>query len=192
MRLMKVMFHLQTPAEGAAAAVSPELEGVGGCVVSEGHQIRSSAASLHQDLQAGLWRKTCDLLRLRDSLFLSYDTQCGCFTFVNWFNWRWKLLRCRHKWTIHYTLSQSIPSKCWQSHTEELWLMKSHVMIICCSSEGLDALGRIAVNVLPTLWVCFCHCFRFNLLQLCPERPTLLEGKVQWVLYRTLGFFNQF
>ncbi|XP_050974399.1 dehydrogenase/reductase SDR family member on chromosome X-like isoform X2 [Labeo rohita] len=63
----------KTPAEGAAAvvfaAVSPDLEGVGGCYLYEGQRIRSSAASYDEDLQAGLWRNTCDLLDLQDSLF---------------------------------------------------------------------------------------------------------------------------
>ncbi|KAL0185097.1 hypothetical protein M9458_020793, partial [Cirrhinus mrigala] len=65
LKLMNVVFDLQTPAEGASAvvfaAVSPDLEGVGGCYLYE-------AASYDEDLQTGLWRNTCDLLDLQDSL----------------------------------------------------------------------------------------------------------------------------
>lgn len=66
---MCVVFDLQTPAEGAAA-VSLDLEGVGGCWVCDGQQVQSSAASYDEDLHAGLWRNTCDLLGLQDSHFV--------------------------------------------------------------------------------------------------------------------------
>uniref|UniRef100_A0A8C2ES73 Uncharacterized protein n=1 Tax=Cyprinus carpio TaxID=7962 RepID=A0A8C2ES73_CYPCA len=62
---MCVVFDLQ-----GAAAVSLDLEGVGGCWVCDGQQVQSSAASYDEDLQAGLWRNTCDLLGLQDSHFV--------------------------------------------------------------------------------------------------------------------------
>ncbi|XP_066497052.1 dehydrogenase/reductase SDR family member on chromosome X-like [Hoplias malabaricus] len=62
----------RTPSQAADAvvfsAVSPELEGVGGCYLHEGRRVRSSAASYDLELQARLWRSSCGMLGLPASV----------------------------------------------------------------------------------------------------------------------------
>lgn len=61
----------QTPAEGASisiyAAASSELEGVGACYLYNSHRIQSSDSSYDSELQAELWKKSCELVGIRDS-----------------------------------------------------------------------------------------------------------------------------
>ncbi|XP_030643080.1 dehydrogenase/reductase SDR family member on chromosome X [Chanos chanos] len=61
----------RTPAQGAAtgvyAAVSPDMEGVGGCYLHNGQRTQSSLASYDEVLQERLWKKSCRLLGLGDS-----------------------------------------------------------------------------------------------------------------------------
>ncbi|XP_026880880.2 dehydrogenase/reductase SDR family member on chromosome X-like isoform X3 [Electrophorus electricus] len=70
----------RSPAQAAATAVyaaaSPELEGVGGCYLYEGKRVSSSALSYDVELQAQLWRRSCSLLGLADSLYV-YQAKRG-------------------------------------------------------------------------------------------------------------------
>uniref|UniRef100_A0AAQ4R083 BED-type domain-containing protein n=1 Tax=Gasterosteus aculeatus aculeatus TaxID=481459 RepID=A0AAQ4R083_GASAC len=65
----KTLFR--TPAEGASisiyAAASSELEGVGACYLYNSHRIQSSDSSYDSELQAELWKKSCELVGIRDS-----------------------------------------------------------------------------------------------------------------------------
>lgn len=58
----------QTPAEGAStaiyAAVASEMEGVGGCYLYNGQKTKSSDSSYDSELQAELWKKSCELVGL--------------------------------------------------------------------------------------------------------------------------------
>uniref|UniRef100_A0A3B4WQ61 Dehydrogenase/reductase (SDR family) X-linked n=1 Tax=Seriola lalandi dorsalis TaxID=1841481 RepID=A0A3B4WQ61_SERLL len=74
-RSCKVLFlHVcppQTPAEGASttvyAAVASEMEGVGGRYVYNGRKTRSADLSYDSELQAELWKKSCELAGLREN-----------------------------------------------------------------------------------------------------------------------------
>lgn len=61
-------FHPQTPAEGASTAVyaaaASEMEGVGGCYLYNGKKGQSSDSSYDMELQAELWKKSCELVSL--------------------------------------------------------------------------------------------------------------------------------
>ncbi|XP_026880878.2 dehydrogenase/reductase SDR family member on chromosome X-like isoform X2 [Electrophorus electricus] len=78
----RLIAHLlfRSPAQAAATAVyaaaSPELEGVGGCYLYEGKRVSSSALSYDVELQAQLWRRSCSLLGLADSLYV-YQAKRG-------------------------------------------------------------------------------------------------------------------
>ncbi|KAG7235417.1 hypothetical protein INR49_002728 [Caranx melampygus] len=62
----KTLFR--TPAEGAStaiyAAVASEMEGVGGCYLYNGQKTKSSDSSYDSELQAQLWKKSCELAGL--------------------------------------------------------------------------------------------------------------------------------
>lgn len=61
----------QTPAEGASisvyAAVASELEGAGGCYLYNGQKTQSSDVSYDSELQAELWKKSCELVGLQEN-----------------------------------------------------------------------------------------------------------------------------
>ncbi|XP_028428080.1 polyprenol dehydrogenase isoform X2 [Perca flavescens] len=63
----KILFR--TPAEGASisvyAAAASEMEGVGGCYLYNGHRKQSSDTSYDSELQAELWKKSCELVGLQ-------------------------------------------------------------------------------------------------------------------------------
>ncbi|XP_039648852.1 dehydrogenase/reductase SDR family member on chromosome X isoform X3 [Perca fluviatilis] len=63
----KILFR--TPAEGASisvyAAAASEMEGVGGCYLYNGHRKQSSDTSYDSELQAKLWKKSCELVGLQ-------------------------------------------------------------------------------------------------------------------------------
>ncbi|XP_028995279.1 dehydrogenase/reductase SDR family member on chromosome X isoform X2 [Betta splendens] len=65
----KILFR--TPAEGAAtaiyAAAAQEVEEVGGCYLYNGHKTRSSDLSYSSELQANLWRRSCELVGLKEA-----------------------------------------------------------------------------------------------------------------------------
>lgn len=58
----------QTPAEGAAvaiyAAAAAEMEDVGSCYLYNGEKRRSADASYDAELQAELWKKSCQMVGL--------------------------------------------------------------------------------------------------------------------------------
>ncbi|CAG06644.1 unnamed protein product, partial [Tetraodon nigroviridis] len=62
----KILFR--TPAEGAAvaiyAAAAAQLEGVGSCYLYNGEKRRSADASYDSELQAELWKKSCQMTGL--------------------------------------------------------------------------------------------------------------------------------
>ncbi|KAM9821153.1 polyprenol dehydrogenase [Neosynchiropus ocellatus] len=62
----KILFR--TPAEGASisvyAAAASELEGAGGCYLYNGEKVQSSEYSYDLELQAELWKKSCELVGL--------------------------------------------------------------------------------------------------------------------------------
>ncbi|XP_073318661.1 polyprenol dehydrogenase [Pagrus major] len=62
----KILFR--TPAEGASisvyAAAASEMEGVGGCYLYNGKKRESSDSSYDSELQAKLWKKSCELAGL--------------------------------------------------------------------------------------------------------------------------------
>ncbi|KAK5875109.1 hypothetical protein CesoFtcFv8_027633 [Champsocephalus esox] len=62
----KILFR--TPAEGASiavyAAAASEMEGVGGCYLYNGEKRQSSPLSYDSELQAELWKKSCELVGL--------------------------------------------------------------------------------------------------------------------------------
>ncbi|XP_054656495.1 dehydrogenase/reductase SDR family member on chromosome X [Dunckerocampus dactyliophorus] len=62
----KILFR--TPAEGAAitvyAAAASEMEGVGSCYLYNGQKRQSASASYDTELQADLWKKSCQLTGL--------------------------------------------------------------------------------------------------------------------------------
>ncbi|XP_070814214.1 polyprenol dehydrogenase [Chaetodon trifascialis] len=62
----KTLFR--TPAEGASisiyAAAASEMEGVGGCYLYNGEKRQSSNISYDSELQAKLWKKSCELVGL--------------------------------------------------------------------------------------------------------------------------------
>ncbi|XP_041834784.1 dehydrogenase/reductase SDR family member on chromosome X isoform X2 [Melanotaenia boesemani] len=64
----KVLFR--TPAEGASisiyAAAASEMEGVGGCYLYNGLKTQSSELSYDSELQAKLWKKSCQLVGLQE------------------------------------------------------------------------------------------------------------------------------
>ncbi|KAI4905325.1 hypothetical protein NFI96_029833, partial [Prochilodus magdalenae] len=70
----RTIAHLlfRTPSQAADTAVfaaaSPELEGIGGGYLYEGRRVQSSAASYDAELQARLWRTSCGMLGLPESL----------------------------------------------------------------------------------------------------------------------------
>ncbi|XP_012709209.2 dehydrogenase/reductase SDR family member on chromosome X [Fundulus heteroclitus] len=59
----------RTPAEGASvsvyAAAASEMEGVGGCYLYNGRKTQSSDLSYDTELQAKLWKKSCQLVGLQ-------------------------------------------------------------------------------------------------------------------------------
>lgn len=61
----------QTPAEGAStaiyAAAASEMEGVGGCYLYNGRRTQSADVSYDSELQAQLWKKSCQLVGLQDA-----------------------------------------------------------------------------------------------------------------------------
>ncbi|KAM9832693.1 polyprenol dehydrogenase [Aulostomus maculatus] len=61
-------FLFRTPAEGASitiyAAVASEMEGVGGCYLYNGEKRQSAHDSYNSELQAELWKKSCELVGL--------------------------------------------------------------------------------------------------------------------------------
>ncbi|XP_070799689.1 polyprenol dehydrogenase [Pituophis catenifer annectens] len=61
---------LKTPEEGAStstyAAVSPELEGVGGCYLYNGKRTKSADVSYDDELQKRLWTESCRLVGIPD------------------------------------------------------------------------------------------------------------------------------
>ncbi|XP_028323539.1 polyprenol dehydrogenase [Gouania willdenowi] len=63
----KILFR--SPAEGASisvyAAAASEMEGVGGCYLYNGEKKQSSDLSYDSDLQAVLWKKSCQLVGLQ-------------------------------------------------------------------------------------------------------------------------------
>ncbi|XP_041822337.1 dehydrogenase/reductase SDR family member on chromosome X isoform X2 [Chelmon rostratus] len=63
----KILFR--TPAEGASisiyAAAAAEMEGVGGCYLYNGEKRQSADASYDSELQAKLWKKSCELAGLQ-------------------------------------------------------------------------------------------------------------------------------
>ncbi|XP_072235405.1 polyprenol dehydrogenase [Leuresthes tenuis] len=65
----KTLFR--TPAEGASisvyAAAAPDMEGVGGCYLYNGQRTRSSDLSYDSELQARLWKKSCELVGLQEA-----------------------------------------------------------------------------------------------------------------------------
>uniref|UniRef100_A0A665T7E9 Dehydrogenase/reductase (SDR family) X-linked n=1 Tax=Echeneis naucrates TaxID=173247 RepID=A0A665T7E9_ECHNA len=65
----KILFR--TPAEGASTAIyvaaAAEMEGVGGCYVYNGQKTRSSDLSYDSQLQAELWKKSCELTGFREA-----------------------------------------------------------------------------------------------------------------------------
>ncbi|XP_049919436.1 dehydrogenase/reductase SDR family member on chromosome X isoform X2 [Epinephelus moara] len=65
----KILFR--TPAEGASisvyAAVASELEGAGGCYLYNGQKTQSSDVSYDSELQAELWKKSCELVGLQEN-----------------------------------------------------------------------------------------------------------------------------
>uniref|UniRef100_A0A3B4EA40 Dehydrogenase/reductase (SDR family) X-linked n=3 Tax=Pygocentrus nattereri TaxID=42514 RepID=A0A3B4EA40_PYGNA len=67
--IARLLFRTASQAAGTAVftVASPELEGVGGCYLYEGKRVQSSAASYDAELQARLWRSSCDLLGLPES-----------------------------------------------------------------------------------------------------------------------------
>lgn len=78
--LLIVLHHMcpsQTPAEGAStaiyAAAASEMEGVGGCYLYNGQKTQSSDVSYNSELQAKLWKKSCELVDLQDAKTLG----CG-------------------------------------------------------------------------------------------------------------------
>ncbi|XP_067439035.1 dehydrogenase/reductase SDR family member on chromosome X [Thunnus thynnus] len=62
----KILFR--TPAEGASisvyAATASEMEGVGGCYLYNGQKTKSSDSSYDSELQAEMWKKSCELVGL--------------------------------------------------------------------------------------------------------------------------------
>ncbi|XP_047210896.1 dehydrogenase/reductase SDR family member on chromosome X isoform X1 [Girardinichthys multiradiatus] len=61
----------RAPAEGASisvyAAAASELEGVGGCYLYNGQKTQSSDLSYDSELQAQLWKKSCQLVGLQEA-----------------------------------------------------------------------------------------------------------------------------
>ncbi|KAK9401902.1 dehydrogenase/reductase SDR family member on chromosome X [Crotalus adamanteus] len=61
---------LKTPEEGAStstyAAVSPELEGVGGCYLYHEQRTKSADVSYDDELQKRLWTESCKLVGIPD------------------------------------------------------------------------------------------------------------------------------
>lgn len=59
----------QTPAEGASitvyAAAASEMEGVGGCYLYNGEKRESSESSYDAELQAKLWKTSCELVGIK-------------------------------------------------------------------------------------------------------------------------------
>ncbi|XP_074483929.1 polyprenol dehydrogenase [Sebastes fasciatus] len=65
----KILFR--TPAEGASisvyAAAASEMEGVGACYLYNSHKRQSSDSSYDSELQAQLWKKSCELVGLQEA-----------------------------------------------------------------------------------------------------------------------------
>ncbi|XP_068165431.1 dehydrogenase/reductase SDR family member on chromosome X isoform X3 [Antennarius striatus] len=65
----KILFR--TPAEGASisiyAAVASEMEGVGACYLYNGEKKESSKSSYDSELQAKLWKKSCELVGIQNA-----------------------------------------------------------------------------------------------------------------------------
>nr|XP_046238516.1 dehydrogenase/reductase SDR family member on chromosome X [Scatophagus argus] len=65
----KILFR--TPAEGASiaiyAAAASEMEGLGGCYLYNGEKKQSSDISYDSELQAKLWKKSCELVGLQEA-----------------------------------------------------------------------------------------------------------------------------
>ncbi|CAI5637645.1 unnamed protein product [Oreochromis niloticus] len=65
----KILFR--TPAEGASTAVyaaaASEMEGVGGCYLYNGQKTQSAGVSYDSELQAKLWKKSCQLVGLQEA-----------------------------------------------------------------------------------------------------------------------------
>ncbi|KAM7374986.1 hypothetical protein PAMA_014192 [Pampus argenteus] len=65
----RILFR--TPAEGASttvyAAAASEMEGVGGCYLYNGLKTQSSGSSYDSELQAELWKKSCELVGLQEA-----------------------------------------------------------------------------------------------------------------------------
>lgn len=66
-----VLCFAQTPAEGASTAVyaaaASEMEGVGGCYLYNGQKTQSAGVSYDSELQAKLWKKSCQLVGLQEA-----------------------------------------------------------------------------------------------------------------------------
>lgn len=66
-----VLCSAQTPAEGASTAVyaaaAAEMEGVGGCYLYNGQKTQSAGVSYDSELQAKLWKKSCQLVGLQEA-----------------------------------------------------------------------------------------------------------------------------
>lgn len=65
-----VFSNQQTPEDGAStvlyAAVSPELEGVGGCYLHNEQRTKSVDISFDEELQRRLWTESCKLVGIPD------------------------------------------------------------------------------------------------------------------------------
>uniref|UniRef100_A0A4W6EFK6 Dehydrogenase/reductase (SDR family) X-linked n=1 Tax=Lates calcarifer TaxID=8187 RepID=A0A4W6EFK6_LATCA len=65
----KILFR--SPAEGASTAIytaaASEMEGVGGCYLYNGQKTQSSDLSYNSELQAELWKKSCELVGLQEA-----------------------------------------------------------------------------------------------------------------------------
>ncbi|XP_063321983.1 dehydrogenase/reductase SDR family member on chromosome X isoform X1 [Pelmatolapia mariae] len=65
----KILFR--TPAEGASTAVyaaaASEMEGVGSCYLYNGQKTQSAGVSYDSELQAKLWKKSCQLVGLQEA-----------------------------------------------------------------------------------------------------------------------------
>ncbi|POI30404.1 hypothetical protein CIB84_005846, partial [Bambusicola thoracicus] len=60
----------QTPEEGASttiyAAVSPEIEGVGGCYLYNEERTKSADVAYDEELQRRLWTESCKMVGISD------------------------------------------------------------------------------------------------------------------------------
>lgn len=65
-----VCLFLQTPEEGAStsiyAAVSPEMEGAGGCYLYNEERTKSADIAYDEELQRRLWTESCKMVGISD------------------------------------------------------------------------------------------------------------------------------